>query len=630
MGLRLRHRMHSALTKLVAIAIALQTLTHPNPIHASAPSPSPHPNRSGRASRTHALMHIAEADGDGAGQETAMDIALRDGGVVARIVHFLDRDVDRYCAALVCKLWNEAIAWSARRLVLRSRAALPQLAVRLWHVSDLDLSQCVEQLEDRDLEVAAAAFRRLRVLRIGHVELAQGRVTEAGVAAFADSCVDLEEVQLSSLPAFCDPGVVVLVRRCVKLRVWRLENCRGLGDEALEAIARCPDLQEVSLKGEFRFTSAGLAVIGEKCSGLVKLELELGAVNIDLALASVARGCPRLRDVSLKSRAAKLGELSQCTSLQLLAFQSDEDDRLDEAVVAVAAANRNLIGFTCVNRLSDSAVILLIFKCPRLQKLHLDALNVTEGVLPCIQQCEFLTDLSLDNFQSTGQGLAEIGLCGLDFRQFSLTHARGIRDMELQMLMDGNRQLEHLDLQGCSGPTAIGYSAIALCSNLQSLNLSYTTVDDLSLISIASGVTNLKQLTLVKCEAISSMSAVSRFSSLESLAVDHCLFVTDKGLDVLARKCTRITHLSLAFTMVTDAGLDYLNKCQMLRSLSIPYCKGVQGAGLISIAMGCGWFHHVVVSHRFRGSRTADMLKQLGCTVRFEMDETALVPLNYF
>lgn len=559
-----------------------------------------------------------------------MEVALRDAGLVTRIVQFLGSDVDRRCAALVCRLWSEAVAWSARKLVLRTRASLPDLARRCWHITELDLSQCqADHLEDRDLEAAAAAFPRLRALRIGDPDAVQRKLTEAGVAAFASA--HLQQITLSSLPSLCDPGVTLLALRCTNLRVWRLEDCRSLGDAALEAIAACPNLEELTLKGEFKLTSSGLAVLGQKSEALLKLELELGAVNIDLALKSVAQGCPRLAHVSLKCRAASLGELSRCTSLRSLALQSDgEEDRLDEAVVAIATANANLTELTCVNRLSDSAVMSVLFKCPRLQQLHLDALNLTEGVLPCIQQCASLTDLMLDNFQSTGQGLAEIGLCGLDFRSFSLTHAHGVRDMELQMLMDGNRQLARLDLRGCSGPTAIGYSAIALCSQLQFLDLSYTTVDDLSLISIASGVKALKELTVVKCEGISSMSAVARFSSLECLVLDHCSFVTDRGLYVLSRKCPRITHLSLAFTRVSDTGLDYLSKCQTLRSLRIPYCKGVRGAGLITIAKACGWFQHVVVGHRFRVSSAADMLRQLGCIVRFEMDETALVPFGAF
>jgi hypothetical protein len=181
---------------------------------------------------------------------------------------------------------------------------------------------------------------------------------------------------------------------------------------------------------------------------------------------------------------------------------------------------------------------------------------------------------------------------------------------------------------GCSGPTAIGFSAIASCSNLKSLDLSYTPVDDLSLVTIANKAQHLKQLIIAKCEAITNMSVVARFTSLESLILDQCSFVTDEGLDIPSIKCNRLTHLSLAFTRVTDTGLGYMSKCQMLQDLRIPYCKGVQGEGVIIIAKACGWFHHVVLSHRFRGSRIVDTFKQLCCTVHLEMDELALVPFD--
>nr|XP_024365135.1 F-box/LRR-repeat protein 4-like [Physcomitrium patens]PNR27440.1 hypothetical protein PHYPA_029592 [Physcomitrium patens] len=587
----------------------------------------------GKVSQGTRMKEIGHGDGESGREseeanENSMDVALRDAGLVGHIVQALESDVDRHSAALVCRVWNEAVAWGAHKLVVRCRKSLAKLALRFWHITDLDLSKCTNQLEDRDLKVAAAAFLRLKSLRIGHVDQMKCKVTEAGVMAFAESCVDLEHVRLSSFPVLRDGGLSMLIQRCAKLRMLHLESCRSLGDESLEAIAGCRELQELSLRGEFRFTSSGLAVIGAKCGELVKLVLELGAVNIDPVLKSVAHGCHRLRDVSLKFKTAKLRELSLCTSLRSLAFESDEEDRLDEAVVAIATSNSNLIELTSVNRLSDFAVTTVILKCPRLQALHLDAMNVTEGVLPYIQQCKFLSDLSLDNFQSTGQGLAEIGLCGLDFKKFSLSHARGVRDVELEILIHGNVQLEQLNLRGCVGPTAIGYSGIALCSNLRHLDLSFSTVDDLSLISIASGVQNLKQLTIVKCEGITNMSAVARFTALESLTLDHCSFVTDEGLDILSRKCTRLMHLSLAFTRVTDVGLDNISKCEMLRSLRIPYCKGVQGAGVVIVARTCGWFQHVVMSHRFQGSRTADTLKQLCCTVRYEMDETALVPFD--
>jgi hypothetical protein len=49
-------------------------------------------------------------NGDGEGvKERSMDVALRDGGLVAQIVQCLDCDMDRHAAALVCRVWNEAV-----------------------------------------------------------------------------------------------------------------------------------------------------------------------------------------------------------------------------------------------------------------------------------------------------------------------------------------------------------------------------------------------------------------------------------------------------------------------------------------------------------------------------------------
>lgn len=50
---------------------------------------------------------------------------------------------------------------------------------------------------------------------------------------------------------------------------------------------------------------------------------------------------------------------------------------LDEAVVSIATANRDLLELSWDNRLSDSTVMAVILKSPRLERLRLDALKIT-------------------------------------------------------------------------------------------------------------------------------------------------------------------------------------------------------------------------------------------------------------
>jgi F-box/leucine-rich repeat protein 2/20 len=565
-----------------------------------------------------------------------MDVALRDGGLVAQIVQKLENSVDRHAAAMVCRVWNEAVTWEAHKLVLRSRECLPQLLNRFWHVTALDLSYCSNQLEDGDLELAASAFSRLRWLKIGDLDQVQTKLTDAGISHFVKKCSSsppqsslLDHVSLTNIPLLRDSCIVALLQGCRALRSLHLHSCMGLGDGALEAIAACQGLRELALKGETRFTPSGLAMLGSGCRELLRLVLELGSLNIDMALEAMAKGCKKLHEIALKFQSAKLAGLVHCSSLQSLAFETYQRGSLDEVLLAIVAANKNLVELSCLSRLvplSDAAVIGVLVRCPNLRKLHLEAVNLTEAALMCIVHSRTLSDLALGHFMSTGQG--GIGLLGLDLKRLSLVHTKGVRDVELQMLIAGNLGLEYLDLQGCAGPSAIGFSSIGSCRHLLSLDLSYTRVDDVSLCAIACGMQNLKHLALVKCEKITNMRVLTRFPGLESLVLDQCPFLTDEGLDHLAQNCIRLSHLSLAFTNVTDIGLENLSKCQMLRSLRVPYCRQVEGEGVVAIANSCGWFHHVVLSHRLRGSLIADVLQDLRCAVCFEVDETALVPFD--
>ncbi|KAL2631961.1 hypothetical protein R1flu_016647 [Riccia fluitans] len=545
----------------------------------------------------------------GGTEETSMDKVTSDLGVVTLIVGKLRNDRDKRAAALVCKLWRDAVAWLPKPLTLGSRDSLPHMVKSLKNIVALDLMCYDEQLMDEDLELCASSFGQLKSLSIGQADFAQDRISDEGILAFAEKCGHLEQIKLVNLPRVGDAAMDGLSRGCKSLWGMNLQQCRSMTDESLDAICKFSNLEELQLKGEFRFTSSGLVRIGTHCSGLQKVCLDLGSVKIDDALSSLAVGCPKLHELSLKIRQANLKKLAKCTSLRSFLVESDQawdmEMKLDEAVIAIAKGNKNLKEFSFLingGLLSDGAVTGVLLACPLLETLQLEAVNLTDAALMCIVSCKFLKHLLLDGLVSGGHGLAEIGQCGLGLTSFTLRNSRRVRDMELQTLMAGNRGLEVLDLQSCHGPSSIGFSDIALCSKLQFLDLSSTEVDDVSLLAIASGVPNLKQLKLVKCKRVTSIHSVTHFTKLESLTVDQCPFVRDDGLDMVALKCPHLKHLSLAFTRVTDDGLRRLTLCSELQTLRVSYCRFVLGEGIVAIAKACSEFKHVVLSHRLRGS----------------------------
>lgn len=570
------------------------------------------------------------------GLESSMEVVLRDGGVVSNIVSKLRTARDRYAAALVCRLWHDAVTWQATKLALRTRASLPHLVRPFKHIVALDLSCIDEELTDSDMEFCAMSFGCLRWLSVGHLGLSpdQDQISDAGLLAIAERCGSLEQLSLAGLSRIGDHGIRAFsISGTPFLRSLTLESCRNLTDDALDAICEFPSLVKLQLKGEFGFTSNGLSKIGSNCNGLIKVCLELGSANIDPALNALAEGCPKLQELSLKFKKANLRELVKCTSLSSLVIESDQRLPMDGPVLAIATANKNLKELVYINvitPLTDSAVIGVVLKCPVLERLHLEATGLSGAALLCIVNCKTLQHLILENMKSTGDGLAEIGMCGMGLlKSLALRNARGVRDTEIQSLMNRNGGLEFLDLQSCHEISSIGFAAIAACRNLQILDLSYTEVDDLSLLTIASGVHNLQQLILIRCKAVTNMGAVARFSTLESLNVDQCPFVNDQSLKVLSMNCSRLTHLSLAFTQVTDKGLSHLCCCSLLRSIRVSYCRFVKGEGVVNIAQACGGFQHVSMSHRFRKSQTMEALKEQSCRVTLEMDEMALVPFGY-
>ncbi|KAJ7529059.1 hypothetical protein O6H91_15G032300 [Diphasiastrum complanatum] len=556
---------------------------------------------------------------------------MGDGALVELIVGRLSSPQDRHAASLVCKIWSDAVVWAARKIMPRCRKVLPKLASRFRRITWLDLSCFLDVLADEDLVMAASAFPNLRSITIGCSEQPQDFITDKGLKGFASKCSLLQRIELSNLPRLQDSAIDALSRNCRRLRYLHLENCTALTDSSLEAVSRFSELQQISLKGSFSFTSSGLAKIGAGCKKLTSVCFALEFIS-DCALKSLASGCPELQEIDLKYRTAGLGSLVECHSLLSLRVETDERIFMDEVLMHIAAANKNLKEFVFVhpiNPLSEAAVVGIVSRCPNLQKLCLEAFKLTEMGLLSIMNCKNLKYLELLHFHSSGQGLAEIGLCQLDLRHFALRSAKCIRDVELQMFMDGNRRLEHLDLHYCCGPSGIGFSAIGACSRLQYLDLSFTEVDDLSLMEIGSGARHVKHLRLVKCEAITSVLPVARFAEVEFLNLDQCPFVTDEGLNALAVNCPRLENVSLACTRVTDIGITYLKNCSALRELRIPYCRGVNGPGIIEIANSCRWFRHISVSHRLRGSKVVELLREKWFIVSFEIDDMALVPFGF-
>jgi len=231
-----------------------------------------------------------------------MEIATSDRGLLSLILTRLSGPQDLLSASMVCTVWNDVLTRAAaKKLTIRSRVRLPSVLSRFKHVKHLNLSMCIDQLQDEDLEMASESLKNLSILTLGNPDEPQECISNLGFVGFVNNCTMLEHVALSFIPNLQDSGIEAMTRVCNRLSAINLVNCRNLSDDALKSLKNCENIQELGLKGHFGFTPSGLVKIGENCPTLLKLSLELEpSVDITLALQSLATYCRNLQELSLK------------------------------------------------------------------------------------------------------------------------------------------------------------------------------------------------------------------------------------------------------------------------------------------------------------------------------------------
>lgn len=565
--------------------------------------------------------------------KSSNEIAMEDNELLSLVLTRLLEPQDRHSASMVCKAWNDALQWSAHDLTVRSTTLLPSLLSRFKHVKHLKLDQCCDQLQDSDLELTSKCLKNLLIISVGNPDQPQLCISNLGLVGFVGICTMLEQITLSSIPNLMNSGIEAIARICKRLRSLSLQDCRNLSDDALDALENCKNIQELSLTGFFGFSPSGLSKIGKNCPELLKFSFDFGdyipgtySIDITMALRSLAINCLHLQILSLKFLHGDLRELLGLSTLVALYIHTYRDQQVcaDYSLASIVAANKNLKEFVYYNwssPLNDAALLMITQNCRNLEKLCLVAKALTDSALLQIMECKALTSLALDGFYSNGKCLALFNFCAMQLKEFSLRSASWVTDVELETVMQSNNKLEKLNLNGCLVQTSKGFSAISLCTNLQILDLSFTAVDDLSLVAIATGAKMLRHLSLISCRNISNIKILRNFKALEYLDVTNCNFVTDEGLDFLAASCNKLSHLSLVSTRITDDGLSNLASCSMLRSLEVYHCPGVQGPGLNLIALSCKWIRYMVISHHFEGTSLLEQLRRQFCLVRLADDD---------
>ena len=418
----------------------------------------------------------------------------------------------------------------------------------LWFV---DLAACGDVAEDDVVETLlstnARTLLRLSVARCRRLTEASLRGLERRHAFPALTHLDLSEC------ATVTDETLACVARAPNLETLKAEGCAVVGG-GLRHVAKLEKLKHLSLERCGRLGGAMLGDIVERepVSEIVAAPSVAHAANVsDLAdAANVSDHAAKKRRTDEEGGAG-----------------ADEDARSVVGVPALAALETlETLSLGWCNRVSD-ADIATLGGLKALTKLVLARTRAGAAAAAAIRRLPNLVALDLTGTPFDDDALAVLTGFSLGF-ETGVGGARG--EAASSPPATGPPALRELSLEatrvtGRAGVLVAG----AFASSLVGLNAAFTEMSDDGARSMRD-MSALRHVNLDSCPVGDGAArALSNLPDLESVTLADT-DVGNDGVEALARRATRLTHLDLGHTLMDDDGVEHLLLLKhTLRSLSL-------------------------------------------------------------
>lgn len=302
----------------------------------------------------------------------------------------------------------------------------------------------------------ANGLKKLSMLQ--SIKLDGSVVTRAGLKAIGDWCVSLKELSLSKCDGVTDEGLSYVATKHRDLRKLDITCCRKISDVSITHVtSSCTGLTSLRMESCTLVPREAFVLIGQRCRFLEELDLTDNEID-DEGLKSISR-CSKLSvlklGICLNITDGGLAHVGMCCS------------KLKELDL-----------YRCVG-IMDSGILTIACGCPDLEMINIAYLkDITDSSLLSLSKCS-----RLNTFESRG--------CPL------------ITSLGLAAIAVGCKQLIKLDIKWCHNINDVGMLPLAHFSqNLRQINLSYTSVTDVGLLSLAS-ISCLQNMTILHLKGLS-------------------------------------------------------------------------------------------------------------------------------
>nr|CAB3449247.1 unnamed protein product [Digitaria exilis] len=449
---------------------------------------------------------------------------------------------------------------AAMAVVAGSRGGLEKLAVRGSHPT--------RGVTDQGLSAVARGSPNLSSLALWDVPL----ITDAGLAEVAVGCPSLERLDISRCPLITDKGLVAVAQGCPNLVSLTIEACSGVGNEGLRAIGRCcTKLQAVNIKNCVHVGDQGISSL--VCSATASLaKIRLQGLNItDASLAVIGYYGKAVTDLTL-TRLATVGErgfwvMANAAGLQNLKCMSVTScpgvtDLALSSIAKFCPSLKQLCLRKC-GHVSDAGLTAFSESAKVFENLQLEECNrvTLVGILSflrsCSQRFRALSLVKCTGIKDICSAPAKLPLCK-SLRFLTIKDCPGFTDASLAVVGMICPQLEQVDLSGLGEVTDGG-----LLPLIQSSEAGLIKVD----LSGCKNITDVAVSSLVKAHG----------KSLKKVSLEGCSKITDASLFTIAESCIELAELDLSNCMVSDYGVAILSSAShlKLRVLSLSGCSKV-------------------------------------------------------
>ena len=398
--------------------------------------------------------------------------------------------------------------------------------------------------------------------------------SDRGLEWLCEGCPYLKKLNLSKNSKidslFTDAAVYTIVSHCPKIEILSLNSWCEITDISIAYLLLLPLLREIDLSDCNLLTNTALCALLQGNRALQGLILKDFTRETVLPLTSFV-------DTTLLACIS-----SNCPNLTKLRMHIPEESNVTDASVAGMLQGCPLLedfGLESHNGI-HSIVAALASYCPRLKRLYLDSVRITdEDMTYLCQSCPELLSLEL------------------------IYCSQNLTDETVSALSTYCHKLQEFSIISCDHITDASLCALfKSCTDLTSVHLILIPrMTDLSIITLLQCCPRLHTLRLCSNRLLTDqcMTSISTFGkSLTTLQLAHIQTLSDESLIQASHHCKVLEKINLAScTLISERPVKaLLSNCSNLRELQVVDCESVHVTSALKAECKA-------IAQRYRGPR---------------------------